>query len=377
MVRKRGVSAATVSSENMYILFVVLIFFGIFLIYWSPQDISGNIVQEHADQRRPIQSLSDLGKIPSDAMPTWPAEPTISKTHYISTQEQYDDLKGNPNTQFIVTGHLGDIRIEADDVVVVIQEGASVQQLFVTKSRQRLRITGPGTAHNVKFDIPEQFGADYQAYEDWCIQDVLIDGLVIPHAGDKYAFDLPCVRRTAIINSEGTSNRYAVWSGNNPGFTNTDVILARNKFYGGEGCPTIGSCEATVRLVDHTRSAVIGNVIHNPHKHVLRYHGVSSYNTVKNNLFLSKGFMTNGMPNDDVQHLYFGGNVFYHQGGNSFSLFQIDNPERIKYVEAKYNIAYTGWPTFYNHDPQQGWAIYHNQVYPEQELPSPYWVSIH
>ncbi len=318
-----------------------------------------------------ISGPGDLGTVPFAI--NWPTSPTITNTYYVINDQEYASVKGNPNSKVIVRGNLGDISIEQDDFEVIIDSGFGVQEIFISQGLKRISIKGPGTVKNIKFALPEIF-TPYQSNEAWCIEDVIIDRIIIPNSGSKYSFDLPCVRRVAIINNEATGDKYAVWSGNNPDFQNRDLIIARNKFYGGEGCPVAGNCESTIRLVDHTRATVVGNILHNPYKHTLRIHGASDTNIAKDNLFLGRGFMTNGLGSDNLQNLYFNKNVFYHLDN---SLFQIDNPQTVEYVQARDNVAYSDvFSQFYNFNPEAGWDMGNNAMHSGEDLPMPYWLPI-
>src|SRR5690606_32092207 len=249
----------------------------------------------------------------------------------------------------------GEVRVSANDIEIIADEGTSLGRLGIGQSVSRVRIEG-GTWSAIHLALPASYYPSYEHRPEWMVSDVTIEGVHV--IAPDMAFEIRG-RRIAILRSRADAVRYSVWCGDTGPSQSEDIILHENVFVS-------SGPEATVRLVQVLRSATIGNTLSNTGKHNYRVHGTSDLNYAADSLLVGTGVMLGRMPGDDLNRVWFDDNVFHHTAPDLF------NPEDgINVLHATGNVAHTNvWSCFFCRGAQPGWTVTDNEIRPYTPAPA-------
>lgn len=297
-----------------------------------------------------------LGTMPAGYSVTWPTPPAITNDVTVTTRDEALAAAATPGTRVHVAGAIdGDIDVSASDVEIVFEPGASANAVFIGNQLQRIAVRG-GSVDHVEFELAMD-PANGTFHRELLSSDVLIDG--VQADADDIAFLVRAGVRVAIVNSVSRAARYSVWIGDSGDFNSEDVILANNDF-------DSAGPEATVRLVNVTRSATVDNRLTNTFKHNYRVHGRSSHNWASGNLLVNSGVMLGTMDADVIDHQYFENNTFHH---TLPSLIQLD--EDMPNVTLKDNVVYSDvWDCFGCIEFPAAWVVENNTMNAYQAPPA-------
>lgn len=304
----------------------------------------------------------DLGTLPSGLSVQWPTAPNITRSVDVRTLSEFNQAAAVAGTLITIkTAISGRGTLNASDIEIQMDDGASLGGLFINRSMKRISLNGGQYTGTIEMALPSTFWPSRVDNPAWAIEDVMIDGIEV-RAPDTAIFLRG--HRVAVLRSFAHAGEYSVFSDTASNDSNTDVIIAGNDFES-EGK------QATVRLIGVRNSVTVDNrltdLLLTGEKHNYRVHGVSDQVYAARNELVNAGTMLGTMGGDDIGHLWFDDNTFHHKTPDLF------NPDtsKIHVLHAHNNVAYTDvWSCFYCRSTPSAWDLGNNAVHPYQPPPT-------
>lgn len=304
-----------------------------------------------------------LGALPDGFDVALPIPPRITHAREVSTAPALQAALAEGNVRVTFRGRAqGRVVVEADDVQLLMAEGAFIERLSIARGTSRVHVRG-GHFGAIELAVPARFGAGEPEYrEAWKVSDVALEQVEVEtnHAvgADDTAFFLRGTR-IALVRSRARAQRCAVWSGDMGPFVSEDLVVSESRF-------DAAGPEATVRLVGVERAAVVDNVLSNTRKHDFRVHGRSDRVLFARNRLLETGVMIGTMPGDAVGSIWVLDNTFHHR---SPSLFLV-SPTAVTRLVARGNRAYSDVvPCFVCVGMPAAWEVSPHEVTPYRPPP--------
>lgn len=301
-----------------------------------------------------------LGSLPKGFIINRPSRPQIVREADIRSPAEFA-REARPGTRLRVHVDMPMTAIvRASDVEVLVDPGVRIDSMVIGRASQRVRISG-GKYRYIALERPNAGSGGSNFGDRDFVQDVMIDGVDV----DSNTPTQPGIgmygRRVAIVDSHVRAATYAIWGAGvapGPGLAEAqiqDLIVARctlesrGRSRAGDGnVQGVIYNEATVRLVNINRSAIVDSYVVNTidgfvpvpegsnTKANYRIHGKSDQNLFARNVLVNSGTQF-ANTDDDLGSFYFNDNVFYHSSPDLF------NPHKgnVRYVEAHGNVVYT------------------------------------
>lgn len=309
------------------------------------------------DETPPAAPAYDVGALPDGLAVRWPARPRITRDVDVRTDAEAADAARRPGTRLHVRADLSRVEVAANDVEVLVDEGARVDQLRIARGRSRVRIAG-GRFGGIELAVPGRHVPPPVVWNPaWRVTDVIIDGVHVD--AEDSAFKLRG-QRIAVLNSEARARNYSIWVGDTNDFATEDLVIAGNHFVS-EGP------ESTVRLVDVERAVVVDNVLENSRKHDFRVHGRSDDVLFARNRLVETGIMIGSMPGDRVGTVWLLENTLHHQAPSLL----VVTPEQVERLIVRDNHVFSdGWDCFPCCDVPSAWDIGTTDIQPFRAPPA-------
>lgn len=315
-----------------------------------------------------------LGALPSElaGVLRWPAPPAVSRSASATDPATLRAALAQPGTRVTVRAAIsGEALISASDVDIV-GDGSStarIERLVIGAGVRRIRVSGLRIG-SVYLSTPATWSGQpaVAAWDSGLFpEDVLIQNATID-AVNGNAFEVRG-RRVAIVNCTVHARDFCVWAGDTGPLNSEDLIIA--------GCRMDSDGpQATLRVHDVTRCAVVDNRLANPVKHAYRVHGRSDLIWATRNVLVDAGMMLGTEPGDDCDRLWFVANTMYHR---LLSLLEIVHPaqqggrQTIKRLVWSNNVLYSDvWPdpdAWSHPPPPSSWSVVGNVRHPYRAAP--------
>lgn len=211
-----------------------------------------------------ITRVEDLGELPFEVR--WPAPPKIEREVVVNAVEEYWEQARQSGTRFRIKKSLpGQFTIQASDVEVVLEDGVRLERIFVARGLKRVRVVG-GEVGGSNYGFAIKVGGYHRGgstrpgvnkWDQTIVEDVVFDGVTVRAATTGFRLR---GRRVAVLNCDVVAGKNGVlcWIRSSD-YPCEDVIVAgcnvRSAGLGGE---------ATVRLENVQRAAVVGNTLSHP-----------------------------------------------------------------------------------------------------------------
>jgi hypothetical protein len=276
-----------------------------------------------------------LGLIPAELTRqlSWPARPRVDQEVALTANNAVEPWTV-ARRRLRIREALQQVVIDADDVEVVSEQGATVGAIIVAPGRRRIRIEG-GKFGQIVLQPPTRLREPPPAWraEDM-IEDVLIDRVQVDALESGLSGVLLRGHRIVVMNSRVDARYHAVYLGDTAPVQSQDVVIA--------GCSLYSTGESpTVVLSDVVRAVVVDSWLENPVLSALRVHGESEWVVARSNVLVGGGVMIGTDPRDEIDQAWVWVNTIHHATPLLLSL----EPDRVRSLTLAANLIYSDGAT--------------------------------